>query len=234
MNDPTTNLPGAAVFAASDPSAAKAGFNTHLCFYHANAKNSGVAIQFSVEPATPDRDGAVYFSIAKQKTIADAAATGVNRFASFDWTNKATVKLNFIEVAEMLMVFGGQAPSLVHAGKDGLYHSSPSATTSVTLKRADDPSRPGFLLGVGRTPKADPNARQYYTFAFWPSEAFGLRSALMAQMGIIAFGIPKERPAQPAGTRPAANGFPPPPVPESGFAIAPAAVPADDGFGNAF
>lgn len=236
MNDPTTNLPGAAVFAASDPSAAKAGFNTHLCFYHANAKNSGVAIQFSVEPASPDRDGAVFFSIARQKTVADASAAGSDRFASFDWQNKATVKLSFLEVAEMLMVFGGQAACLTHAGKDGLYHNSPSATTSVTLKRADDPARPGFLLGVGRTPKADPNARQYYTFAFWPAEAFALRAALSAQMGILAFGIPKERPPMPAGARAGAAGFPPPPPP-SAAAPAPsaaAALPAGTGFGDDF
>lgn len=262
MND-TINQDGAAIFAAGDAASAKAGFNPHLGFYHANAKNSGAAIKFSVEPATPDRDGAVYFSIAKQKTVAEASAAGTNRFASFDWANKATVKLNFLETAEMAMVFGGQTPSLVHAGKEGLFHNSPSATTSVTLKRAEDPSRPGFVLGVGRTPKADPNARQYFSFVFWPAEAFGLRAALMAQMGLLAFGIPKERAAAPAlsrDDRPAAGPFPPPPaasafaanpratdafaaMPTPAGAFAPrtepfgaasAAAPADDAFGDAF
>ena len=242
MNDtPATNP--AAVFDAADPAAAKAGFNTHLSFYHANAKNSGFAIQFSVEPATPDRDGAVYFSIAKQKTVGNAAAQGPDRFASFDWQNKASVKLSFLEVSEILMVLGGHAPSLVHAGKDGLYHNSPSATTSISLKRAEDPNRPGFLLGVGRTPKADPNARQYYTFAFWPAEAFGLRAALTAEMGLLAFGVPRERATARDGARPAPGPFPPPaasgafappPAPVQPFGSATAAAPADDGFGDAF
>ena len=234
MND-SANTPATAVFDTTDPSAAKAGFQPHLSFYHANAKNSGVAIRFSVDPATPDRDGAVYFSIAKQKTVGNAGSQGPDRFASFDWQNKATVKLGFLEVAEILMVLGGQASGLSHAGKDVLYHNSPSATTSITFKRAEDPSRPGFLLGVGRTPKADPNARQYYSFVFGPAEALGLRLSLQAQMGLLAFGIPRERPSLPAGSRPAAAGaFAPPPASAPGFAPATAAAPADAGFGDAF
>ena len=241
MNEQTANP--AAIFDASDPSAAKSGFNVHLSFYHANGKNTGSAIQFSIEPATADREGAAYFSLARQKSVGNAAATGPDRFASFDWQNKATVKLNFIEVAELLMVLGGQASVLTHAGKEGFFHNSPSATTSISFKRAEDPNRPGFLLGVGRTPKADPNARQYYTFTFWPAEAIGLRLALQAQMGLIAFGIPRERPAAPAGARPSAaafapppsaGAFPPPPAPAQVFSPMPAAAPADDTFGDAF
>ncbi len=232
MNDTTQN-PAAdpsSVF-ESAPAAAKSGFNPHLVFYHPNGRGNGAAIQFSVEPATADRDGAVFFSIARQNAAAGSSPD--QKFASFDWANKTTVKLNFLEVAEVLMVFGGQSSVLSHGGKDGLFHNSPSATTSVELKRSEDPSRPGFLLGVGRTPKADPNARQFHTFAFRPSEAVGLRLALQAQMGLIAFGIPRERPAQPLGARPASGAFVPPPVPASGFSSA-AAAPADSGFGDAF
>ena len=198
MNDtltaPSTTSSTTAAPAAPAPetaAVAKPAYNTHLSFYHANGKNTGAAIQFSLDPATPDRDGSVFFSIAKQKTV--ATTEGERRPASFDWANKITVKLNFIEVAEILLVFGGHAPALAHAGKEGLFHNSPSATTSINLKRSEDPARPGFLLGVGRTPKADPNARQYVTFAFWPAEAFGLRIALSAQMGLLAFGTPRSR-----------------------------------------
>ena len=229
MNDTPANP--AAVFDAADPAAAKAGFNPHLVFYHPNGRGNGAAIQFSVEPATADRDGAVFFSIAKQNATAESSPE--QRFASFDWANKTTVKLNFVEVAEILMVFGGQASVLSHAGKDGLFHNSPSATTSIELKRSEDPNRPGFLLGVGRTPKADPNARQHHAFVFRPAEAVGLRFALQAEMGLLAFGIPRERPAAPAGARPSAGAFPPPPAPASGFAPMPAAAPADDAFGDA-
>lgn len=234
MSDTQTNPAAdiAAILDTSSPSAAKSGFNTHLSFYHANPKNTGCAIQFSVEPATPDRDGAAYFSIAKQKTV--ASNDGERRFASFDWANKITVKLNFIEVSELLLVLGGHLPAITHGGKDGLFHTSPTATTTISLKRTDDPAHPGFLLGVGRSPKADPNARQYYTFAFWPAEAFGLRAALTAQMGLLAFGVPRVRPPQP-GTSFAsvpADPFAPPPAPSASFA---APVPAmSGGFGTDF
>ncbi len=194
MNDTPANP--AAVFDAADPAAARAGFNPHLVFYHSNGRGNGAAIQFSVEPATADRDGAVFFSIARQN--ATAGSSPEQRFASFDWANKTTVKLSFMEVAEILMVFGGQAPALSHAGKDGLYHNSPSATTSIELKRSEDPARPGFLLGVGRTPKADPNARQYHAFVFRPAEAVGLRFALQSQMGLLAFGELWKSPSWPA------------------------------------
>lgn len=194
MTELTTNpAPDTAILfdAASKPS-----FNTHLSFYHANAKNTGSAIQFSIEPASPDRDGAVFLSIARQKTV--ATNEGDRRFASFDWVNKITVKLNFVEVAELMMVLAGHASQLAHAGKEGLFHNSPSATTTINFKRADDPARPGFLLAVGRSPKADPDSRQFVSFTFWPAEAFGLRLALMMRMGAIAFGISRIR-AQPGG-----------------------------------
>ena len=169
---------------------AVAGFSTHLTFAHPNGRGNGAAIQFSVQPATPDRDGSVIFSIAKQKTVGNLAAeNAADRYATFDWASKSTIKLNFVEVAEMLMVFGGQASALCHAGREGLYHNNAQATISVTMKRSEDYARPGFLLGVGRTPKADPNERTYYTFTFTPAEAVGLRFALMAQMGALAFGV---------------------------------------------
>lgn len=238
MNDTQTTpaADAAAIFDTATQAAPKAGFNTHLAFYHANGKNTGFAIQFSVEPATPDRDGAAFFSIAKQKTV--ASSEGERRFASFDWMNKITVKLNFLEVAEILLVLGGHASALGHAGKEGLFHTSPSATTTISLKRSEDPTRPGFLLGVGRTPKADPNARQFYSFAFWPAEAFGLRAALTAEMGLLAFGTPRARPPQAASSFATAplDPFTPPPSPTPSFAAAatPATASVSGDFGADF
>jgi len=156
-----------------------------LSIYHPNGKCSGFALRLSMEPATFERDGALFLSLARQQTVADPAA---GRWAAFDWADAIKVRFGFVEVAEILMVFGGQASVLTHAGKDGLFHVAPAATVSVQLKRAEDPMRPGFLLGVGRTPKADPNARQYFTFVFSPAEAFALRAAISAKLGDMAFG----------------------------------------------
>ena len=171
---------------AGDPAAAKAGFRPNLAVYHPNGRGTGAAIRFNVEPATAEREGAVFFSIAAQNGTAGSSPD--RKFASFDWPNKTTVKLGFLEVAEVAMVLGGSAQALSHAGKDGIFHTSSTATTTIELKRSEDPSRPGFLLGVGRTPKSNPVARSFVSFAFRPAEAFGLRCALMAQMGELAFG----------------------------------------------
>ena len=157
-----------------------------LAFYHPNAKNTGSAIRFTVEPATAQREGAVRMAVAKQATIASYDEPSSR--ATFDWAGANTVKLSLLEAAEMLMVFGGQASALVHSGREGLYHCAPAWTASVTMKRSEDPNRPGFFLGVGVTPKADPCARQYRMFAFWPAEAYALRAALLAKFGELAFG----------------------------------------------
>lgn len=160
-----------------------------LTFRHPNGKNTGSAILFIVVPATYERDGSVLMTVAKQQNVADLGAEEPERrYATFDWFNATQVKLNFVEAAEILMVFGGQASAFCHAGKEGLYHNSALATASVTMKRSEDPCRPGFILGVCRTPKADPPARTYHTFTFTPAEALGLRFALQAKMGELAFG----------------------------------------------
>ena len=79
MNDTNDTTQATAVFDAP-----KGDYGPELAFYHANAKNTGVAIRFRVEPAASDRDGAVFFSIARQKTVGNLAAQGPDRFASFD------------------------------------------------------------------------------------------------------------------------------------------------------
>lgn len=160
-----------------------------LAFCHPNARNSGAAVRFFIHPATDGSEGAVRMQIAKQATVGDLGAENPSdRLATFDWAGADAVRLSVVEAAEMLMVFGGQASVLTHAGKDGLFHNCPASTKSVQLKRSEDPMRPGFLLGVGVTPKADPCARRYHSFCFWPAEAFALRAALLAKFGELAFG----------------------------------------------
>ena len=57
MNDTNDNTQATAVFDAP-----KGDFEPELAYYHANGKNTGVAIRFRVEPATADRDGTVFFA----------------------------------------------------------------------------------------------------------------------------------------------------------------------------
>lgn len=152
---------------------------------HPNAKNTGVAARFAMFwPAGGSGNASFTVRLAKQKTEAD----NDGREATFDWDTPIVVAFKPIEIAEILMVFGGQAAFLMHNGREGIFHNDPDSTTSVTMQRSEAPDRPGFLLGVGRTPKADPNARRYITLYISPAEAFMLRAALMAEMGEICFG----------------------------------------------
>lgn len=152
---------------------------------HPNAKNTGVAAQFELFWPTGGSGNAVFtIRLAKQKTVTD----NDGHEATFDWDTPIAVGFKPIEIAEILMVLGGQASLLMHNGREGIFHNDPDSTTSVTMQRSEAPGKSGFLLGVGHTPKADPNARRYITLYISPVEAFMIRAALMAKMGEICFG----------------------------------------------
>lgn len=184
--------------------AGRADYPPRLTFYHPNSKGQGSAVAFELEPATSERDGSVYLQIAAQNGTGSPAANGQpKRYASFDWRNRITAKLNFAEVSEIMLVLCGMAPSNSKNGRNGFYHDTASATTTIDLKRGEDPARPGFILGVAKTPKANPDARQYSTFVFSMGEALGLRLALEHSMCLLAFGVPRNRPRNAAATPPA-------------------------------
>ena len=160
-----------------------------LTISHPNAKNTGVSAEFDVckpyrGPLWSCDEGILLVSLYRQKTAAD----NDGHEATFDLDTPIVVTFKPIEIAEILMVLGGSVPLLMHNGREGIFHNDPDSTTSVTLHRSEAPDKPGFLLGVGHTPKADPNERRYITLYIAPAEAFMLRTALMAKMGEICFG----------------------------------------------
>ncbi len=165
-------------------------FRPRLSFYHANGKGSGSAARFELVPACGDRDGAVYLTLAQQKTVAaGSTAQGNRQHATFDWERRVTVKLNFGDLCQMLMVFKGEAASIAE-GK-GLYHDSRGTTTTINLTRQTEPY-PGLALDVSRRGKEGPDASARVRIVFSASEAFGLGAVLEQSLGQLAFGIPKE------------------------------------------
>lgn len=167
----------------------------HLEFYHPNAKGTGSAFRVSIAPADGDRDGAVFLSLAAQSSVFVPAQNGAPaKFASFDWSNKLTVKFTYMEVTEIILVLAGSLPAVGQNGKgDGFFHSSASASTIVSLRRGDDPARPGFLLDVTRTLKTNRDDRKRVGVMLNMVEAVGLRFALEQSMALLAFGIPRPR-----------------------------------------
>jgi hypothetical protein len=165
-------------------------YRPRLSFYHANSKGSGSAVRFEVIPACGERDGVVFMTLAQQKSVATGSNEQGNRqHATFDWQNRVTVKLNFSDLCQMLLVFKGQAATIMD-GK-GLYHDSRNTTTMINMARQAEPY-PGLSLDVSRRSKVDSDAALRIRIVFNTAEAFGLGAVLEQSLGVIAFGIPKE------------------------------------------
>ena len=165
-------------------------YRPRLSFYHANGKGSGSAARFEAVPACGDRDGAVFLTLAQQKSVASGSAEHGNRqHATFDWQKRITVKLNFGDLCQLLQVFKGVAATV--ADGKGLYHDSRNTTTLINLTRQNEPYA-GYALEVSRKEKADPDSAARVRIVFSPSESFGLGAVLEQVLGWIAFGVPNE------------------------------------------
>lgn len=156
-----------------------------LTFYHANSKGTGSAVQFELRPATADREGCWFMSMAAQKSIGQGAnAEGGRKNATFAWSEKITAKLNFADLSAMLMVFAGKEKSLGD-GK-GLYHDSADFSTIISLAEATG-DFPGFSLELSKKQKHD-GALSRVRLLLRPPEAFGLARLISGTLPRIAFG----------------------------------------------
>ncbi len=163
-------------------------YRPQLSFYHANSKGSGSAARFEVVPASGNRDGVIFLTLAQQKSIAGKDDQGNRQFATFDWQNRVTVKLNFSDLCQMLLVFNGQATAIL--GGKGLYHDSGKATTIINLTRQTE-SFAGLALDVSRREKNESDSANRIRIVFNDAEAFGVGVVIEQSLGVIAFGIPR-------------------------------------------
>ena len=160
-----------------------------ICIHHANAKGTGSAVCLTPIPTTPENDGALVVAVAPQNGPAvQGEPLGVPAVLPFDWTQAVRVRLDPLEAAELLAVFGGSTSILEHDGTEGIAHDCPEKTCGLGLRRSEDPSRPGFLLTAWQIPKADPTARSFRSIALRPAEALLLRHALAGVLPRICFG----------------------------------------------
>jgi len=165
-------------------------YRPRLSFYHANGKGTGSAVQFEVIPACGDREGVIFMTLAQQKSVATGSTDlGTRQHATFDWKNRVTVKLNFNDLCQMLLVFRGLASS-IQEGK-GLYHDSRNMTTMINVTRQAEPY-PGLSLEISRRGKNEGDTPLRIRIIFNAAETLGLGTVLEQQLGVIAFGIPKE------------------------------------------
>ncbi len=161
-----------------------------LAYFHANAKGTGSAVTFDLQPANGSTGGCIFASIAMQKTVASNQG-GERTYASFDWQNKIALKLDINDLVAMLQVFRGMQEKMGYDGK-GLFHQSKSAATSINLEHKVEPVC-NYLFEVYKRPHDNSPAQRAYIF-FSPVEALGLSMVIENSLSLIAFGVPPQTP----------------------------------------
>lgn len=170
---------------APAPAAPKA-YAPSLAIYHPNAKGTGCALQFDLRPATADREGCLFAAFANQKSLATGSRSDSNRqAATFNWTDKITVKLTFSDVSHLLLVLCGKAPSI--ADGKGLFHDSGETTTVIQMSRQTEPVR-GTVFEVSKKRRNSTSPAQRSRILLTDAETFGLARLLDATLYPLAFG----------------------------------------------
>jgi hypothetical protein len=104
-------------------------------------------------------------------------------FATFDWENKLTVKLEFADLCELLAVLEGRQE---RAGgqRNGLYHETGRASTVISaFKNAE---KGGFVVGLSRKDKESGKLDRVH-ITLNDAEALGLRYILQTGLFFVAF-----------------------------------------------
>lgn len=155
-----------------------------LRFYHPNGQGSGSAVSLELKLNGRGNGGSSFFflEMARQKTVPNRA--GKSRVpATFDWENKATIKLAFLDICELLAVLEGAKGQMGPGGR-GLYHETAETNTIITFSKADKAS--GFQLGISRKGKESSVQFRGY-IVLNDAESIGLRTVLQAALFHLAF-----------------------------------------------
>ena len=158
-----------------------------LTFYHPTARGTGSAMQLELRlnRAGEDRYDCFFLDLARQKTAAAAQADGSRTPASFDWAAKLTVKLDFADLCEFLMVLDGRQ---AQAGgeRNGLYHGNGGASTMISFRRSEEPK--GYQVGLSKKP-ADGGEPARAQILLGEAEALGLKHVLQTALFFMTFHV---------------------------------------------
>ena len=110
--------------------------------YHTNPKGTGSAVGFRLFPATLKGGGYVQMEIAKQQTVGDVER---KVFPTFNWKERIIVRLNPIEVAEIVRCIKGMTESIRDGA--GFVHKSDGGESKITFVHVVEP-KPCYQLKV--------------------------------------------------------------------------------------
>ena len=172
----TTNMEEQA--AASKPR------DQRLAFYHPNSGGNGAALQLEprLNRKESDRYNCFFLDMAPQKTAVTGEG-GQKTPATFDWENKLTVKLDFTDICELLVVLEGRSDK-AGGQRNGLYHENGKASTVISLSR--NAEKGGYFLGLSRKDKQGGQVARV-SMALSEAEAAGLRCVFQAGLFFLTF-----------------------------------------------
>ena len=148
--------------------------------YHPNGKGNGSALSLELYKASEQNIGKVILGISPQKPV--VSDTGKPLFPSFDWENRTAVRLEAVEVENMLEVLEGRTES-INDGK-GLISVKGGITTTFSLRHIIDPVS-GYVMEI-EIRDGDNTTRRAITLT--PTEGGMLYHGLTASMGLLMFG----------------------------------------------
>ena len=172
---------------------------TRKVFYPPNGKGTGSALQLELHPAHEDTEGSVFLTMAPQRTVGKRMEDDTVH-PTFDWRNAVCLKLDLMDLAQILQVLRGVQESL--ADGKGLFHRSANGSAVIKFEHRIEPI-PGYMLDVSKKPLIGDVSR--VCFFFRPAEAFACALMLEHALVYVAFGIPTVIPRIRPGTSTAAG-----------------------------
>lgn len=166
------------------PETRKLTYNDRLIFYHPTQAGGGAAMRLAFRLRRPEeeRDSCFFLEMAKQKTAPSRGEDGSRTAATFDWQNRATVKIDFLDAGELLAVLEGRAEQI--RGGKGLYHDSGDCTTVIAFRKNAEPA--GYSLDISRKGKSDGKEAFKGHILLSEAEAIGMRCMLQQGLGMLA------------------------------------------------
>jgi len=138
-------------------------------FYKANAKVSGTACSFSVNP----KDKSVYASLIKQKSWDANSKTG-----RFDTENKCITKLNVMELGAII--------NAIETKSDwSAYHGTQTRATKMNFSPYSQGDNHGYNFRVTADSKEDSEKKATFSMGFRYGEAEALKQYFVFSMHAI-------------------------------------------------
>ena len=174
------------IAATAAPSPAARRYPGTLAFYHPNKAGTGSAARFELKPGCGSREGCFFMEMARQKTAFGRGGNGARQAATFDWTEKVTVKLGVGDVCGLLLVLRGRQEEAGN-GK-GLFHDTAEATTVIRLRRGGTEFQ-GLALDVSRKAKRGTSEPVRVRIVLTEAEALGLELVFEQSLLLLVYGV---------------------------------------------